>query len=456
MSVYRVTRGLSLAIVGEPAQQIDRHQGVTRVALVAADYVGMRPTMHVQPGDEVVRGQLLFEDKKIAGVRYTSPAEGRVVSVNRGERRAFQSVVIELSAAEQSGQPRQVALEHYTGAPVGTLTREAVRALLVESGLWTTLRARPFSRVADPAATPTNLFVTAIDTDPLAPDVETVIRGREADFAAGIETLAKLTDGLTFVCTSPSFSIAVPTGDRIRHEQFAGRHPAGTVGFHIHTLAPVGRTRTAWHVGYQDVLDIGRLFLTGAIGVERVVALAGPAVPSPRLIRTRVGASTDELVRGQLVPGDVRVISGSVLSGRIAAGDVFGYLGRYDRQVSALVEGREREFMGWAGPGLRKFSVVGVFLSRLVPRQRFAFTTALNGSLRAIVPIGVYERVMPFDLQPTFLLKAIVTQDVERAEQLGCLELDEEDVALCTFVCPGKNDYGPPLREILSTIEKEG
>jgi Na+-transporting NADH:ubiquinone oxidoreductase subunit A len=412
--------------------------------------------MRVAEGDEVRRGQLLFEDKKMPGVRYTSPGDGRVAAINRGERRAFESLVVELSAADRGGRGEQVSLSSFDGRHPSALSGDAVRELLLESGLWTALRARPFSRVANPSVRPHAIFVTAMDTDPLAPDVEVVMGGREADFDRGLAALARLTDGPVFLCTAGTFSLPVPASDRIRHERFAGPHPAGTAGFHIHTLAPAGRERTVWHAGCQDVLAIGRLFETGTIDAGRVVALAGPAVRRPRLLQTRLGAATADLVAGELVEGEVRVISGSVLSGRTAMGPVHGFLGRYHRQVAVLLEGRRREFLGWAGPGLGKFSAIGVFFSRLVPGRHFAFTTSTNGSPRAIVPIGLYEKVMPFDLPPTFLLKALVTRDVERAEQLGCLELDEEDVALCTFVCPGKNDYGPYLRDVLSTIEKEG
>jgi Na+-transporting NADH:ubiquinone oxidoreductase subunit A len=456
MALHRVTKGLELAIQGEPEQRFEGRAASSRVALVAGDYVGLRPTMLVEAGQDVLRGQPLFEDKKIRGVHYTAPGAGRVAAINRGARRAFESLVIELSDADRAGRGEQVALSSFTGRAPAALDRDAVHHLLLESGLWTALRARPFSRVADPRTAPHSVFVTAMDTDPLAPDVEVVMRGREADFATGVAVLTRLTDGPVFVCTSDRFSLTVPSMDRVRHERFAGPHPAGTVGYHIHTLDPAGRTRTVWHIGYQDVLDVGHLFKTGEIAVDRVIALAGPAVVKPRLVRTRIGASTDEITADELVPGEIRVISGSVLSGRRAAGPTSGFLGRYHRQVSALVEGRTREFMGWAGPGFRKYSAIPVFASRLRPGQRFAFTTAVNGSPRAIVPIGLYEKVMPFDLQPTFLLKSLLTHDVERAEQLGCLELDEEDLALCTFVCPGKNDYGPYLRDALTAIEKEG
>lgn len=455
--VHRVSRGLQIPIAGIPEQVVDRRPSVSRVALLADDYIGLRPTLHVGVGDSVRRGQLVFEDKKMPGVRYTAPAAGSVAAINRGERRAFRSLVIDLDSEERRGsRGSQVSFSSYTGRHPSGIGGDAVRELLIESGLWTALRARPFSRVADPAVRPRSVFVTATDTEPLAPDVEVVLRGREADFERGLAALTGLTDGPVFVCTSDRFSLPLPQIDRVRHERFAGRHPAGTVGFHIHRLDPAGRGRIVWHVGYQDVLAIGRLFGTGEIDVTRVVALAGPSVRAPRLLQTRVGASTDELTSGELFEGDVRVISGSVLSGRTASGAVHGYLGRYHRQVSALPEGRTREFMGWAGPGLSRFSSIGVFASRLLPGRSFPMTTSTNGSPRAIVPIGMYEKVVPFDLHPTYLLKALLTHDIERAEQLGVLELDEEDVALCTFVCPGKHEYGPRLREVLTMIEKEG
>lgn len=456
MSVHQVKRGLRLPIAGAPEQAIGRAAAVSRVAVLADDAIGMRPALHVAEGDEVARGQVLFDDKKMPGVRFTAPGAGRVVAVNRGEKRALQSVVIELSADARAGRGAQVAFAAYTGAAPAAIGADGVRALLVESGLWTALRARPFSRVADPAVRPRSIFVTAMESDPLAPDVAVVVRGRDADLERGLAALAQLTDGPVFFCTSDTFALPVPATPRLRHERFSGPHPAGTVGFHIHTLDPAGRDRVVWHVGYQDVLAIGHLFGTGELDVRRVVALAGPSVATPRLVETRLGASVDELVHGELVEGEVRVISGSVLSGRTAMGPATGYLGRYHRQISAVPEPTVREFMGWARPGLAKFSASGAFVSRLLPPRVLPFTTALQGSHRAIVPIGLYEAVMPFDLEPTFLLKALLTGDVENAEALGCLELDEEDVALCTFVCPSKNDYGPYLRRMLATIEKEG
>jgi Na+-transporting NADH:ubiquinone oxidoreductase subunit A len=454
MAVHRIKRGLQLPLTGAPDQAIDRGPDISHAALLGADYVGMRPTMHVEVGDVVARGQLVFDDKKTPGVRYTAPVAGTVTAINRGEQRAFQSLVIRLSDEERAGRGEQVDFSsQLSGA---SLDGDRVRALLLDSGLWTALRARPYSRVANPETRPQSIFVTAIDTNPLAPAVDVVMAGRSVDFEAGLRALTTLTDGPVFVCTAAGSAVSVPTIDRVRHEQFDGPHPAGTVGVHIHTLDPVGRTRTVWHVGYQDVAAIGHLLSTGVLDTRRVVSIAGPSVRRPRLVQTVVGASTADLLAGELVEGEQRIVSGSVFNGRRAAGDIHGYLGRYHNQITVLAEGREREFMGWAMPGLNTFSVSGAFLSRLRPSAQYAMTTTTNGSPRAIVPIGLYEKVMPFDVPVTYLLKALATRDLERAEQLGALELDEEDVALCTFVCPSKNEYGPWLRDVLTTIEKEG
>lgn len=459
MALHVIKKGLNLPIAGEPDQVIQPGRAPRRVALLAADYHGMKPTMLVAAGDSVKRGQALFEDKKTPGVMYTAPGAGTVLAVNRGERRAFQSLVIELSEAERPNKAAAddaVSFAAYAGKEPTSLSSEEVKALLLESGLWTSLRTRPFSKVANPATTPHSIFVTAMDTTPLAPSVDVVFRGNEDFFRQGVTCVAKLTTGKTYVCVAADSPVksAVPAEASI--EEFQGIHPAGTPGFHIHTLDPVNLDKTVWYLNYQDVIAIGKLFTTGRLDVERVIALAGPGVVKPRLLRSRLGVSLDDLVEGELKEGEHRVIAGSVLSGRACRGDVFGYLGRYHNQVSVVREGRQREFLGWLAPGKDKFSVVNVFLSRLSPGGKFEFTTSLNGSARAMVPIGVYERVMPMDLMATFLLRALVIGDVEQAAQLGCLELDEEDLGPCTFVCPSKYDYAVYLRQILTQIEKEG
>jgi Na+-transporting NADH:ubiquinone oxidoreductase subunit A len=452
VAVHRITKGLDVPLAGAPVQAVEPARAVKRVALVAADYVGLKPTVLVQPGDRVLRGQPLFEDKKTPGVRYTAPAAGTVEAVHRGEKRAFQSLVIDVDGAD--GPEAQVAFASYSGRPVDGLDAGAVRNLLVESGLWTAFRTRPFSRIPAPDGAPASIFVTAIDTHPHAPDVAVALGDRGADFEMGVAALAKLTAGKVYVCKAAGSPVRA-AGPNVAVEEFTGPHPAGTPGVHIHLLDPVDHGRTVWHVGYQDVAAMGRLLATGRLDVERVVSVAGPGVARPRLLRTRLGASIDELVDGELKAGEQRVLSGSVLDGRVATGEVHGYLGRHHVQVSALPEGRDRRMFGWIAPGRDRYSLWGVVAGHFAKGGGLPLTTSTNGGRRAMVPIGGYERVMPMDLMPTFLLRALIIGDVERSEALGCLELDEEDVALCTFVCPGKYEYGPLLRAMLDRIEKE-
>jgi Na+-transporting NADH:ubiquinone oxidoreductase subunit A len=457
LALHRNRKGLDLPIAGAPEPTVDTARQPRRVALLGADYVGMKPTMHVQVGDAVRRGQLVFEDKKTPGVRYTAPAEGKVVAVNRGDKRAFQSLVIEVSQLELGGRAgAEQTFSAYTGRSVESLTPEQIRDLLLEAGEWPALRSRPFGKVASPDTRPHSIFVTAMDTNPLAPPVAPIVADRQAELRDGLIALTKLTDGTVYVCTEAGSGIDVPDHQQIQVEQFEGPHPSGTAGWHIHTLDPVHRDKSVWYVGLQNLIAIGHLVRSGSLMIDRLIAVGGPGVLRPRLLRTRVGAGIDELLSGETHEGDARVISGSVLSGREASGEIHGYLGRYHQQVAVLPRGDEREFLGWLGPGLSKYSVVPTFLSKLMPGKKFDMTTSTNGSHRAIIPIGVYEKVFPFDLPPTQLLRSISANDIEAAEELGCLELDEEDMGLCTFVDPGKNDFGPLLREVLTTLEKEG
>lgn len=450
--MIRITKGLDVPIAGVPEQVVAAEElAVNRVAVCGPDYVGMKPTMAVQEGDRVRLGQVLFRDKKTEGVQHTSPGSGRVVAVNRGAKRVFQSVVIELE-----GDDRET-FRSYGDADLSQLTREQVRENLLASGLWTSLRTRPYSKVPHPESTPHSIFVTAMDTNPLAVDPKLVIPPREHEFVYGLHALRRLTDGKLYLCRRPDFITDASKLDFVTDAEFDGPHPAGLAGTHIHFLDPVGPRKTVWHVNYQDVIAIGHLFATGELDVSRIVSIAGPIVDRPTIVRTRLGAATEELMSGRLPSGtESRVVSGSVLSGRKAEGPL-AFLGRYHLQVCALKEGRERVLFGWQLPGFDRFSVTRAFASAFLGRQkRFDMTTTTSGSPRAIVPIGSYERVVPLDIIPTFLLRSLLVGDTEQAQALGCLELDEEDLALCTFVCPGKHNFGPVLRDNLTRIEKEG
>lgn len=446
----RIRKGLDLPIKGAPRQKVDDARNVSRVALVGDDYVGMKPQMAVQEGDSVKLGQVLFHDKTTPGIQYTSPGCGTVVGIHRGAKRRFQAIEIELAGDDE------IEFPSFADQSLLSLSREQVRDNLVLSGLWTTFRTRPFSRVPPLDGQPHSIFVQAIDTNPLAPAPEPIIADHEADFQRGLQLLSRLTEGKVFVCTTEQASIADTKSLDVQIERFTGPHPAGLTGTHIHFLDPVGLNKTVWSVNYQDVIAFGRLFVTGRLPTDRIISLAGPAVKDPRLLRTRIGASIENLVDGNLSEINLRVVSGSVLSGREATGP-FAFLGRHHLQVTALPQGGERVLLEWLLPGLNKFSLQRVYASAFLARnQKYAFSTSQEGSPRAMVPSGMYERVMPLDILPTFLLRALLVGDTDQARALGCLELDEEDLALCSYVCTGKHDYGPLLRRCLTQIEKEG
>jgi Na+-transporting NADH:ubiquinone oxidoreductase subunit A len=435
-------KGLDISLAGAPRQVIEPGRGISSIALVGDDYAGLRSKLLVQQGDRVRLGDPLLADRRDPRIVFTAFGAGTVAAINLGERRSLRAVMLSLD-----GEDEEVTFPAQSPAALANLPRDTVIENLLRSGSWTALRSRPFGRIPLPNAVPRAIFVTAIDTNPLAARPEVVIADHRDDFTHGLKVISRLADCPVFLCTALGADIDDSAGNRITRVAFAGPHPAGLPGTHIHVLSPAGIGHEAWYIGYQDVIAIGRLFTTGRLWTERVVALAGPPVRRPRLVRTRLGADLSELVADELAPGPVRVVSGSALSGRRAAPPV-GYLGRYHLQVSVLGEP-----VPGAPPPRPPSSMHGI--GRLFRRRPIAMSTALNGEPAAMFPLGSFERVMPLDILPTPLLRALAVGDTERALDLGCLELEEEDLALCTFVCPSKLDYGALLRRTLLQIEKE-
>ncbi len=450
--MIKIKRGLDLPLEGAPtSSNIEAAKPVSKVAVVGYDYVGMKPTMHVAVGDKVAKGQLVFEDKKTAGVKFTAPAAGTVVEINRGHQRVFESLVIETSGDDA------IDFTKYDASALSGLGRDTVQSQLVESGAWTSLRTRPFSKVPALEAEFAAVFVNCMDTNPLAANPFDIINESEeskAAFTAGVDVVSNLSAEV-FVCAADSPNLPKGQANNVKVETFAGPHPAGLTGTHVHFLKPVSESRQVITLNYQDAMAIGRLFLNGQLDESRVVSLCGGQVTSPRLVRTQVGANLEELTSGELKSGLTRVISGSVYSGRTSEG-ALTYLGNTANQVTCLIDGKQRDFMGWLSPGAERHSTLNIYISRLNPKKVFNLNTNTNGSARAMVPIGTYEQVMPLDILPTQLLRALIVGDMDTAIKLGCLELDEEDLALCTYACPGKYEYGPILRDNLTTIEKEG
>lgn len=458
MNSIKIHKGLDLPLQGAPVKCIADSPEVSTVALVGPDYIGMKPTMAVQEGALVKLGQVLFTDKKTPGVKYTSPAGGKVKVIHRGDKRALLSVEIEIDKNNEEALSFPVK-------PLEELSADDVVSTLVESGQWTALRTRPFSKVPSPETRPNAIFVTAMDSNPHAVDPAIALEGREDDFAAGLKVLSVLAGEKTvFFCQSPDARVLPESAAKLNNVQvaeFSGKHPCGLVGTHIHFLCPASRKNTVWHINYQDVAAFGYLFKTGNICKARVISLAGPIVHKPRYIKTRIGANLDELTAGQYeglsdsntIPA--RVISGSVLNGR-ASEPGLNFLGRYSLQISVLREGLERRLFGWVLPKFVDFSTKWTNASLFFPHWKYKMTTDVYGGPRAIFSIGSMDEVMPLDILPVFLVRALAVGNLEQSEQLGALELDEEDLALCTYVDPGKNEYGSMLRSVLTQIDKEG
>jgi Na+-transporting NADH:ubiquinone oxidoreductase subunit A len=450
--MIRIKKGLNIPINGSPTEEIVDFTRSRYVAILGNDYVGMKPTMLVEEGDRVKLGQALFEDKKNPGVIFTSPAGGKVESINRGDRRVLQSVVIEVEQEEEIEE-----FNRYSEDELDKTTSAEIRSQLIKSGSWTAFRTRPYSKIPGVEEIPNNIFISLLDTQPLSPNPEIITNLNTDNFNFGLKVLKRFVDCPIHISTGPNSNLDLPEDDQVIKHIFSGPHPAGLVGTQMHYISPASLSNINWTIGYQDVIAIGAQFRTGKVFVERVVSLAGPQVNEPKYFKTRLGACTDEVTAGQLTQRENRVISGSVISGREAIGP-YAYLGRYHNQISVVAEpnSKDREFMNWLTPGPRKFSKIPLFLSSLFPKKLYKFKALMNGSDRPIVPIGVYEEVLPLNFLPAMLLRNIVLMDTEKIQALGGLELDEEDLSLCSFVCPGKYDFGSLLRAGLTKIEVEG
>lgn len=449
MATITIKRGLDVPIHGSLASHevVDRLD-VDRVALLPQESWGIKTRLLIQEGDPVQVGTPLFCDRRDESVVYTSPAAGKVAAVRRGKRRAVLAVVIEAEGFDDA----------VPFAPIdfSRADRASVREALAESGLWPTIRRRPYDKVAQTTDEPRAVVVQAHDSNPLAPDLREVVRGRESEVQAGLGVLAKLVEGPVHLAVAAGTDWSDCRAEGVTETAFAGPHPSGTAGTSIHHLAPAGARSITWYIGVRDVADIGRLFLTGQRPTTRVVAITGPEAKAPKLVRTRPGADTQRLLEGEIGAREARVVNGSALLGNAAnPGSETGFLGRYATQLTVLEDAVERDFLGWALPVSGRYTLTNAVWDKFF-RKRFKFDTDSNGSLRAIVPIGVYEKVMPLDVLPTQLIKALASGDLEMAEALGVLELAEEDLALCQYVDPCKVPITEWLRSMLTTIEKEG
>jgi len=444
---FSFKKGLNLPVEGAPQRGIVEGPEVQTVALLGADYIGLKPRLQVEEGDMVVPGSPVFAHKDTPDVMLTSPVSGRIKAINRGARRVLISVEIQVMAHD--AQP--VDFSTIGDAETG----EGLAERLAAAGLWTAFRTRPYSKVPATDTRPEAIYVTAMDTEPLAGDASEIIDTARDAFARGLAAITKLTEGTVYLCHSEGADVPGADIDGVEAVSFSGPHPAGLAGTHMHFLEPPSTLKTVWTIGYHDVISIGQLLETGQIDGSRIIALAGPRCTNPRMIRTVSGASMVELTEGEFDPNDpVRLISGSILSGRAGSGPS-AFLGRYARQITIIEEDKKQIPMGWIRPMVSKYAFQPVLGSAFAKRT-YALTSNLNGGRRAMVPIGTFEQLVPQDFLPTQLLRAMLVMDTDSAQALGALELDEEDMGLVGFACPAKYEYGQALRDCLTKIEKEG
>ena len=450
MATFQIKQGRDIKLKGAAPKEIVTLSLPRQVAVVPSDFKGIKASLCVKVNDAVKVGTPLFEDKHCPEIKVVSPVSGRVAAINRGEKRFLEDIVV-----ESDGRDEAVAFRKFSASEISGLSKEDVEKTLLQSGLWPVLRQRPFSKVAHPHEPPKSIFVHAMNTEPLAPDVDFILQGKEEQFQAGLNVLRRLTKGKVYLCAKHgSRSKALTQARDVETHYFAGPHPAGNVSTHIHYLDPIHKGDHVWYVEAQDVARIGYLFLEGVYSPERVVAVTGEGAGRKFYAKTIVGAPVSLLLKGSGLEG-MRCVSGSVLAGREVGKD--GYLSFYDSQLTVIPAGGKRTFLGWLSPGSDKYTFSRTFVSSfLPPRKEVSLTTDKHGSDRAIVLNHIYDPLVPLDIMVYFLLKAVISEDIEEAERLGILECDEEDFALCSFACPSKTDVGGIIREGLELIEREG
>ncbi len=443
----RLRKGLNIRLAGKAEKILLPEVAVTRFGVRFADFPGLAARLDVQEGSPVKAGTVLFHDKIFPEIKYVSPVSGVVREIVRGEKRVLTEVVI-----EQDGSAK---IDFGAADPL-KLTREEVRVRLLSSGLWPVLRQRPYHIVARPDSVPKAVFISAFDTAPLAPDIDFIMANTHGNhLQTGINVLSRLTDGKIHISHEAGGTRVseLKNLQNVEFHSFSGPHPAGNVGVQIHHIDPVAKGEVVWTIDIQDVVALGRLFDTGFYDRERIIALAGVGVIYRKYHRIKPGASVSGILKSNLQQGNQRVISGNALTGKRITPD--GSLGFYDNMVTVLPEGDQSEFLGWATPGLKKFSYWRVFLSKLVPGREYDINTNFHGGHRAFVVTGHYENVLPMDIYPVHLVKAIMAGDVELMENLGIYEVAEEDFALCEYIDPSKTEMQEIIRSGINLMIKE-
>jgi len=443
----RIKKGVSIKLTGSADRVYANIPASEYYVVKPSDFTGLTPKLTVKVGDKVQAGSSLFFDKENPSVIIASPVSGEVSEIRRGEKRKILSVVVKADA--------EITYKEFAKSEAKNLSREQIIEQMLAAGVWPFVRQRPFAVIANPADMPKAVFISAFDSAPLACDSDFVLHGMEKEFQAGLDIVTKLTEGTTHLnIDGNSNSSSVFTSAKgVQINNVSGPHPAGNVGVQIHHIDPINKGEVVWYMYPQDVIAIGRLFSEGKYDATRLVALAGSQVEKPRYYRSMQGAAIATMTGGNIKEGDNRFISGNVLTGTHIAAD--GNLGFYHNEVSVIPEGKEQDFLGWLLPSFSKFSLSRTFFSWINPKKEYAISANMNGEERAYVVTGQYEAVLPMDVYPQHLIKAIMIGDIELMENLGIYEVAEEDFALCEFACTSKMPVQEILREGLDLVRKE-
>ncbi len=448
MAKVKIRKGFDIRIAGAAEKTAVDLPNPRMVGLVPPDFRGIKVKLLKKEGDAVKAGTPVYFDKDHPEVKFASPVSGKIRHIEYGARRVIQSIAIDVDEKGESEEFR-----HFTAEELKTADVEELKSALLNAGLWPHLRQRPFNKIAAPDGKAKAIFISLLDTAPLAADPEFLLEGRIAEFQQGIDILGRLTDGKVHVTVKRGSALSSTLKNCEVHE-FRGPHPAGNVGIHIHHVDPIRRGETVWTMAAQGVLAWAEFFLNGRYPATRLVAMAGTGLSERRYVRATEGMMIRDMVNGGTTTDDVRFISGNILTG--SRRRVEGFIGFYDNLLSVIPEGRKRRFLGWIWPGLKSFSFSKTFLSALVPLKSYNLDTNTNGGLRAFVQTGIFEQVLPMDIYPDFLIRSILAEDIAEMEGLGIYEVCEEDFALCSYIDPSKNDVCGIIRHGLELIEKEG
>lgn len=441
-----IRKGLDIKLVGVAEKVLVKAPAATTYALCPDNYVGVKPKMLVKVDDKVKAGTPLFFDKENPEILFTSPVSGSVAEIRRGDKRKILAVIITADNANEA--------EKFDVIDPKKATKDQATELLLKSGLWTALIQRPFGIIANPKDSPRDIFISALDTAPLGVDMDFILQDQQQNLTAGIELLAKLTEGEVYLSIGQDATAgALPKIKNAKVSIFKGKHPAGNVGTQIAKIKPIAKGDIVWTIDPSHVVMIGSLALSGTPSFEKTVALAGSQIKKTTYAKIISGAQIESFTCNNIEGHNYRLISGNPLTGVKVNND--GYIGFYHNLISAIPEGNYYEFIGWAMPRLGKFSASRSYGSFLTPNKKYDLDTNINGGERAFVLNGIYDKITPIDIYPVYLIKAIMAGDIDKMEQLGIYEVIEEDLALCEFICPSKIEWQTILRQGINQLIKE-